>query len=85
MWLYFISMNVAGWLLMGIDKQKARKGAWRISEKTLFTCAFLGGSVGTTLGIWTFRHKTKHWQFKYGMPMILLMQMLLISFILTIQ
>ena len=74
-------INLAGFLLMGIDKNRARRGAWRISEKTLFICALLGGSLGTTLGIWAFRHKTRHKQFTYGMPLILIVQVLLIYYI----
>lgn len=66
---------------MYMDKQKAIHNEWRIPEKTLFLIALIGGSLGTTLGMNTFRHKTKHWYFKYGMPLILLVQVGL-SFIL---
>ena len=59
---------------MGIDKKRAVRGAWRISEASLFFTAFLGGSLGCILGMNHFRHKTKHWYFKYGMPAILLLQ-----------
>ena len=62
---------------MFLDKQKAKKGKWRIPEKTLFLAALLGGSLGTTLGMNTFRHKTKHWYFKFGMPAILILQIAL--------
>ena len=78
---YLGLINSAGFLLMGIDKNRARRGAWRISEKTLFICALLGGSLGTTLGIWAFRHKTRHKQFTYGMPLILIVQVLFIYYI----
>lgn len=81
MTIYFIMMNIIGFALMGIDKERAKKGAWRIPEKTLFACALLGGSLGTTLGMSTFRHKTKHWYFKYGMPLILVVQVVLINYI----
>lgn len=79
--LYLVGINVIGFALMGMDKSRAKRGAWRISEKKLFTCALLGGSLGTTLGIWSFRHKTRHVQFKYGMPLILIVQVILIYYI----
>ena len=65
-------MSVAAFILMGVDKARARRGAWRIPEATLFLFAALMGGVGGTLGMFFFRHKTKHWYFKYGMPAILL-------------
>ena len=68
--VYFLIINVIGYSLMGIDKKRAVRGAWRISEASLFTVAFLGGALGCTLGRQYFRHKTKHWYFKYGMPAI---------------
>lgn len=67
--------------MMGIDKSRAKRKAWRISEKTLFLCAAVGGSFGMTAGMYAFRHKTRHWYFKYGLPAILLVQAVLISFI----
>ena len=72
--IYLLLINLTGFFAMFLDKQKAKKGKWRISEKTLFLFAFLGGSLGTTLGMHTFRHKTKHWYFKFGMPLILILQ-----------
>ena len=74
---YLLLVNLAGFLLMGLDKRRARRGAWRISEKALFLPAVLGGSLGSIVGMRTFRHKTKHWYFKYGMPAILVAQVLL--------
>ena len=62
---------------MGIDKNKARKGKWRIPEKNIFFTAFIGGALGAALGMRTFRHKTKHWYFKYGLPAIFIVQVLL--------
>jgi len=79
--LYLLVINFIGFAMMGIDKNRARRGAWRIPEKTLFTCALLGGSLGATIGMSAFRHKTKHWYFKYGMPLILVVQVLLINYI----
>jgi uncharacterized membrane protein YsdA (DUF1294 family) len=72
--LYLIIMNIAGLLVMGIDKEKARRKAWRIPERTLFLVSLLGGSFGTWLGMYLFRHKTKHWYFVVGMPAILFIQ-----------
>lgn len=66
---------------MGIDKYKAKKHKWRIPEALLFLFAFLWGSVGTTLGMHVFRHKTRHWYFKFGMPLILVLQLALITYL----
>lgn len=74
---YLIPLNLAGFILMGADKRRARKGKWRIPEATLFSVAALGGSIGSIAGMYTFRHKTKHKSFVYGMPAILLAQAVL--------
>ena len=63
---------------MGIDKLKAKKRAWRVPESTLFVIALIGGSFGTTIGMFLFHHKTKHWYFRYGMPAILIIQIAII-------
>lgn len=76
--LYFVIINAAGFALMGIDKRKAVKHAFRIPESTLFIVAFIGGSIGSILGMYTFRHKTRHWYFVYGMPFILIVQILIL-------
>lgn len=73
---YLVLVNAAGCLLMLADKQKARKGAWRIPESTLIGAALLGGSIGTILGMYAFRHKTKHIKFYLGLPLILIAQLL---------
>jgi len=78
---YVIAINLIGFFLMGIDKRKAIKRAFRIPEATLFLIAILGGSIGSILGMYTFRHKTRHWYFVYGMPFILILQIALIIFI----
>ena len=78
---YIVVINVIGFALMGIDKAKARKRAWRIPEATLFLIALVGGSLGTTVGMRVFRHKTLHWYFVFGMPAILIVQILLILFV----
>lgn len=76
--LYLILINAFGFLLMLIDKQKAKKKKWRIPEGRLMLTAALGGSVGVLLGMYTFRHKTKHMKFTLGVPAILIGQVLLI-------
>lgn len=75
---YLIGMNLIGFLIMMVDKRRAKKGAWRIPEKTLFTIAILFGSVGVSLGMKQFRHKTKHKSFVYGIPAIEIAQLILI-------
>ncbi|MCH5255673.1 MAG: DUF1294 domain-containing protein [Lachnospiraceae bacterium] len=75
---YLIIINLVGFALMGIDKYKAKKRAWRIPESTLFVVALIGGSLGTTIAMHLFRHKTRHWYFLYGMPAILLIQLAVI-------
>ena len=73
--LYIFLVNLTGFALMWADKRKAIRNAWRIPEARLFLCALLGGSLGTLLGMYTFRHKTRHWYFVWGMPAILLLQL----------
>lgn len=72
--IYLILMNLIGLFLMGLDKSKAKRHAWRIPERTLFLASLLGGSIGTWAGMYLFRHKTKHWYFVVGMPAILVVQ-----------
>ena len=72
--LYLAVLNVTGYVIMGVDKKRAIRGAWRISEASLFLTALLGGALGCTLGMHHFRHKTKHWYFQYGLPAIFLVQ-----------
>ena len=76
--IYLAAINLIGFSAMGIDKKRARRGAWRIPEATLFTLALIGGSIGSILGMQIFRHKTKHWYFVWGMPLILIAQIALI-------
>ena len=75
--LYLLLINAIAFLLMLVDKIKARKNRWRIRERTLFFSALLGGSVGALLGMYTFRHKTQHLSFTLGMPAILIAQVAL--------
>ena len=79
---YLIATNLIGFALMGIDKYKAKKRAFRIPEATLFIVAIIGGSIGSIIGMYAFRHKTRHWYFVYGMPAILILQILLIALLL---
>lgn len=76
--VYAGAVNLIGFALMGIDKYKAKKRAFRISEATLFIVALIGGSIGSILGMYAFRHKTRHPIFVYGMPFILILQLILI-------
>lgn len=71
---YLVVLNIIGMGVMWADKIKAKKGAWRIPERTLFLVSILGGSIGTWAGMYLFRHKTKHWYFVVGMPLILVLQ-----------
>lgn len=75
--IYLLIINIIGFLIMGIDKLKAIKGMWRIPENTLFVFTFLGGGVGTILGMYIFRHKTKKLKFIIGMPAILILEILI--------
>ena len=75
--LYLLLANVAGLMVMFIDKKRAIKGAWRIPEKTLFLFSLIGGSIGTCAGMYLFHHKTKHWYFVIGMPAILIAQIVI--------
>lgn len=70
--LYFIIINFIAYILMGIDKKKAVQKAYRIPERTLFVPVLLGGGLGGTLGMHRFHHKTKHWYFAIGFPLIML-------------
>ena len=74
-WLAVI--NLVTFAVYGIDKTKAKRGAWRVPEKTLFLLPLLGGSLGALLGMRVFHHKTKHWYFVWGIPLILLAQIAL--------
>ncbi len=74
---YLFFINVLGFILMGLDKYKARSRKWRIPERTLFLAAILGGSAGSILGMQIFRHKTRHTAFVIGMPCILIIQIIL--------
>ena len=72
--MYLLLVNAVAFFIMGIDKRKAKKHEYRIPEKTLFLWAIAGGSVGSIVGMYFFRHKTRHPSFQIGMPLILLVQ-----------
>lgn len=79
--IYWIAMNIAGIIVMGVDKERSRRKQWRIPERTLFLVSLLGGSLGTWAGMYLFRHKTRHWYFVWGMPAILLCHLVLASWL----
>lgn len=76
MLIYLCIFNAIGFLLMLVDKFKAKKNLWRIPEATLFTVAIIGGSLGCILGMYAVRHKTMHLKFTVGMPVILAVQVM---------
>ena len=78
---YLVLVNAFAFLLMLIDKLKAKNGAWRIPEATLLGVAALGGSIGAILGMYLFRHKTRHIRFTLGLPLILALQVAAVCFI----
>ena len=80
---YLLAVNIATFFLYGIDKYKARKGRWRISEATLLMMAVIGGSIGAWAGMRLWHHKTMHKKFKYGIPLIIILQVALAVYLLT--
>lgn len=78
---YLLAINAVAFIMYGIDKYKAKKAKWRISEATLLLLAVLGGSIGAWMGMKAWHHKTMHKKFKYGIPAILLMQIALMAYL----
>lgn len=78
---YLAVMTVVGLIIMKVDKVKAQKQAWRVKEATLFLVSAIGGSLGTWAGMYIFRHKTKHWYFVIGMPLIFFAHTALVVFL----
>ena len=72
--VWLAGVNVVTFILYGVDKSRAKKGRWRIPEKTLLLLPLLGGSVGGILGMAAFHHKTRHWYFRIGLPVMFLLQ-----------
>jgi len=83
--IYVAAVNLAGFILMAIDKMRARRSAWRIPCATLFLFAIFGGSLGCILGMQLFRHKTQKPAFYIGLPVILLLQLLIVVYILFLS
>nr|WP_307341444.1 DUF1294 domain-containing protein [Metabacillus malikii] len=77
----YLAVNLISFSLMGIDKNRARRGEWRIKESTIWLIAIIGGALGATLGMNHFRHKTKHAIFKYGLPLIFIGHLLLFVYL----
>ena len=73
--LWLIVINLATFAVYGIDKSRAKRGAWRVPEKTLFLLPLLGGSIGALAGMRVVHHKTRHWYFSWGIPAIFLLQL----------
>lgn len=78
--IYFIVINLFGFFIMWLDKRKAKKGAWRIPEKTLFIITATGGGIGTTAGMFVFHHKTQKIQFLIGFPFITILEIVTILY-----
>ena len=74
---YLALINLIGFIIMGVDKSKAKKDAWRIPEKTFFIVSLLGGGLGSWIGMYAYRHKTKHWYFVVGIPAIFFIEVIL--------
>lgn len=81
--VWLTAVNLAAFAVYGADKRRAKRGAWRVPEKTLFLLPLLGGSVGALVGMRVFHHKTKHWYFVWGIPAILAVQLGLAVWLLT--
>lgn len=80
----WVVVNVIGFIIMGVDKSRAIHKQWRVPEKTLFLVALIGGGVGSTFGMHMFRHKTKHWYFRYGFPLIAIAQLIIGKWIMEV-
>ena len=78
--IYIVIINIIGFLAMYIDKQKAKRGSWRIPENTLFIITAIGGGIGTIGGMYLLRHKTKKWTFKIGLPVLLILDILIVLY-----
>ena len=79
--IYFLAINIVLFVVMGVDKYRAIRQRWRIPEATLFILALVGGACGGTVGMYSFRHKTKHWYFAVFFPLLALAQLALYFFV----
>lgn len=77
--IYIVAINLIAFCVYGIDKYRAKHSKWRISEVTLLGLAVIGGSIGALLGMYAWHHKTKHLKFKYGIPVIIILQLLIVG------
>ena len=77
---YIVVINLVSFMMFGIDKYKARRGQWRISEATLLAMAAIGGSIGAWMGMKVWHHKTLHSKLRYGVPIILLVHIALMAY-----
>lgn len=77
---YIVVINLVSFMMFGIDKYKARRGQWRISEATLLVVAAIGGSIGAWMGMKVWHHKTLHSKFRYGVPIMLLVHIALMAY-----
>ena len=82
---YLVIINIVTFLVYGIDKWKARKAMWRVREASLLMLAVLGGSIGAWLGMKVWHHKTQHKKFRYGIPAIIIIQLVIIGYFLYLQ
>ena len=80
--LYFSVVNIIAFFMYGIDKRKAKRTKWRIPEATLLGVAVIGGSIGAWVGMKVWHHKTMHNKFKYGIPAIIIVQLLIVGYLL---
>lgn len=80
--IYLVAINVVTFFIYGIDKWKAKRSKWRITETSLLLLALLGGSIGAWLGMKAWHHKTLHKKFKYGIPLIFIIQLAVVMWIL---
>lgn len=81
LFIYLAAVNLLLFAVMGADKRRARRHARRVPERTLFTLCLLGGGLGGVLGMWVFRHKTRHWKFVVGFPLILIVEAAALYFV----
>jgi uncharacterized membrane protein YsdA (DUF1294 family) len=81
--IYLILINILTFFVYGIDKGRAKHARWRISEATLLLLAVLGGSLGALCGMRVWHHKTKHKKFKYGVPLIFILQLLVVIWLIS--